>query len=73
MNFGEVIPEHHLLRFKTETEWRKTVTKMGAWVFDSPDMPDGTLYAGTEDGTIGICLPNGEGTLLKPIAMRCNG
>jgi hypothetical protein len=73
---NELVPEHHLHRFKTLDDWTHAVLERGGWVFDAPEFcghPDGTLYAGTEDGTIGICLPSGEGTLLKTSAMRCNG
>jgi hypothetical protein len=70
---GEVIPDHWLLQFKNEADWRIAVNSRGAWVTDAPDFyPEGTLLAASDEGNIGICMPNGKGSLFKEPSQRCN-
>jgi hypothetical protein len=61
-------PKYWLIEFKTKDAWSMAAYNRGALIYDAPEEcghPYGTLFAALEDGSIGICFPDGTGTLLK--------
>ena len=63
-----MIPKHWFVEFDNEVEWRKAAAARGAIVLDAEcecGHPDGTLLAAVDEGTIGIFLPDGHGTMIK--------
>lgn len=63
-----MIPAHWLIQFDSIRAWEQAVTERHALTVEAPEYcghPEGTLFAMDEGGTIGFCLPDGRGSLLK--------